>query len=960
MKMMFFLITPLCLAGLALAGPEEEGAYLGKIRQLTFEGKRAGEGYFSADNRLLVFQSEREPENPFYQIYLMDMETGDVRLVSPGHGKTTCSWVHPDNRRVLFASTHLDPLARAKQKEELELRASGKRRRYSWDYDEYFDLFSADLKNGGYARLTHSRGYDAEGSFSPDGKWIAFASNRHAYTETLSAEEQKIFANDKSYMMEIYIMPATGGEAVRLTSVNGYDGGPFFDAAGKRICWRRFAPDGVTAEILTMGLDGTDQRQLTHLQAMSWAPYFHPSGDYLIFATNLHGFGNFELYLVDDEGEKQPVRVTFTDGFDGLPVFTPDGKGLAWTSNRSSNRSSQIFMAQWDDAAARKALGLDRGDASGVDLSATRAAVAADDLRRHVAFLASEETEGRLTGTEGERKATAYVASVFRDLGLAPAGEDGTYFQQFPFIAGVSLGPDNDLRLDGRAYKVDLDWRPLAFTKTGPVEEAEVVFAGYGLQAPASDGFNEYDSYTHLDVKDRWVLVLRYLPERIGDDSRRHFNRYSGLRYKAMIVREQGARGLLVASGPNSRVKNELVKLAFDASLSGTSLPAISISNRLARDLVASAGKNLEEIQSSLDSGEPAMGFALPVKLSVKVDIVQEKRLGRNVVGRIRAGEGSAKSAVIVGAHVDHLGRGEGSGSLAKEDEHGQIHHGADDNASGVASILEMAQFLMDRKKSGRLLMKHDLIFAAWSGEELGLLGSNYYVNHFDGESQPDSLRPAVVAYLNLDMVGRLEKSLVLQGLGSSPYWAGEVERRNVPIGLPIVTRKDSYLPTDATSFYLKGVPILSAFTGSHADYHSPRDTPDKLNYQGMKDVARFMALVAHGLVQREAAPEYSEMEKPEGAGARAVMRAYLGTIPDYAQGDISGVKLSGVSKGGPAAKAGLRGGDIIVWLAGRKVENIYDYTYAIEAIKIGEPTKIMVMRGGERVELTVIPGSRE
>jgi Tol biopolymer transport system component len=352
MRSFFLLLLP-CLA---LAQTEVD--FLHQTRQLTFDGKRSGEGYFSADGAKMVFQSEREPDNPFYQIYLLDLETGDQERVSPGMGKTTCAWIHPTGTKVIFASTHLDAESTSKQKAEFAERASGRVRKYSWDYDEHYDLFEYSLTDKQLKPITTERGYDAEGAYSPDGKSIVLASNRAAYAEPLSLEEQKRLEVDKQYFMEIYVCDADGSHAKRLTNVKGYDGGPFFSADGKRICWRRFDEKGMIAEIWTMNVDGSDQRQITQLGAMSWAPFFHPSGDYLIFTTNLHGFDNFELYIVSATGKGKPVRVTSTEGFDGLPVFSPDGKKLSWTSGRTSSKQSQIFLADWDDTAARKALGL--------------------------------------------------------------------------------------------------------------------------------------------------------------------------------------------------------------------------------------------------------------------------------------------------------------------------------------------------------------------------------------------------------------------------------------------------------------------------------------------------------------------------------------------------------------------------------------------------------------------------
>ncbi|MCH2447173.1 MAG: peptidase M28, partial [Candidatus Marinimicrobia bacterium] len=423
----------------------QEAQFLSNIRQLTFEGRRAGEGYFGPSGKLMVLQSEREPDNPFYQIYLMDFETGDVERISPGYGKTTCSWIHPNRQLVLFASTHGDPEARKKQKEELEFRVSGKERRYSWDYDETFELYLYDRKSKNYRQLTNATGYDAEGAISPDGNWIVFSSNRLAYSNPLSDVDRKIFETDKAFMMDIYRMRTDGTNLQKLTDSRGYDGGPFFNHNGEKICWRRFSENGVTAEIFTMNADGSNQTQITEMGVMSWAPFFHPSGEYLIYATNIHGFGNFELYLVSTNGGP-PVRVTQTDRFDGLPVFSPDGQTLAWTSQRTADNQSQIFLGKWNHHAALEILnkaGVDTKEKNKTTREQLKPmgspAITAADLRRHVETLASPQLEGRMTGTTGEQKATQYVAEEFQRLGLESAGENSTYFQQFNFTAGMEI-----------------------------------------------------------------------------------------------------------------------------------------------------------------------------------------------------------------------------------------------------------------------------------------------------------------------------------------------------------------------------------------------------------------------------------------------------------------------------------------------------------------------------------------
>lgn len=958
MKRRYYLSLAL-LTLISTVAEADEARLMSNTRQLTFEGRRAGEGYFSNDGTKMIFQSEREPGNPFYQMYVLDMDTGDTERISPGHGKTTCGWIHPDGIRVLFASTHDDPEAKAKQKAELDFRASGKSRRYSWDYDEHYDIFEYDAKKGAYRNLTNVPGYDAEGAYSPDGRKIVFASNRAAYARDLTPEEKKTFEHDKSYFMDVYVMDADGKNVKRLTDSPGYDGGTFFSADGTKITWRRFSEDGAQAEVHTMNTDGTDQRQITRLGVMSWAPYFHPSDDYLVFTTNKHGFGNFELYIVDAAGRKTPRRVTFTKGFDGLPAFSPDGGKITWTSNRTPDKKSQIFIADWNDAEARRLLGLESKVAAAVTIPSTEPKITEKDVRAHVAALASADMEGRLTGTAGERKATAYVAEMFDRIGLEPAGDNGTWFQEFTFNAGASLGTANSLSLEGA--KLDRTWRPLAFSKTGRIGETEVAFAGYGIVAPTDGDQKAYDSYGDLDVRGKWVLVWRGLPQDAEPKRKLHLTRYSELQYKASEARKRGARGLIVAPAHGVPYKDPLVRFAYDSTGGTSSLVAISVDGATSARQLARAGKDAETLTRDMDSGKAVPGFAIPgVRIAVSIDIVRERRTGRNVLARLPADRGVAGPAVMIGAHVDHLGRGETSGSLAREQEKGQVHYGADDNASGIAAMLEIAQHLAGQWKSGKLKARRDILFAAWSGEELGLLGSGHYVRALAPRKSETKLSGRIGAYLNMDMVGRLNGPLQLFGVGSSPIWKREIERSNVPVGLSIVTKNDSYLPTDATSFYLKGVPILHAFTGVNSEYSTPRDTANRLNYPGLVKVARLMGGIARGLARSAEAPVYVKLAAPKGQGGRKRAKIYLGTIPDYAEEGAKGVKISGTSKDSPAEKAGLKGGDYIVRLAGIDIENIYDFVNILNTLKIGKAEELVVVRGGVRVSLTITPAARE
>ena len=949
--------------------PAEESQFLSNIRQLTYDGKRAGEGYFSEDGNALIFQSEREQDNPFYQIYLLNLLTGDTHRVSPGIGKTTCAFFRPGTDEVLYASTHHDVFAKAKQEEELKFRASGQERRYSWDYDEAMDIFSANRDGSNLKQLTNAPGYDAEASYSPDGKHIVFCSLRDAYPKSLlSPKELKQLEVDPAYFGEIYIMNADGSNQIRLTDSPGYDGGPFFTPDGQHIVWRHFTTDGSQADIYTMRIDGSNVRRLTDFNSMSWAPYFHPTGAYVIFASNKLGFSNFELYLVDASGRHQPIRVTTTDGFDGLPVFSPDGNRLCWTSNRNSQDVSQLYLAEWNHEAALEAIAAaprsQNASVHPIGRVSDSKSSKKTSIREHIEFLADDALAGRMTGSEGAKRAAEHIAAQFAQLNLKPVGDEQSYFQSFEFTAGRRIiSEENRFHITRQMhgseqvmeFGVEKDFQPLSFSRNGVVE-GEVVFVGYGLSVPGKLG-EGYDAYAGLDVKDKVVVALRYVPEGVEPERRQQLNRYAGLRYKAMQAREQGAKAFLVVAGPNSPNAGKLIPLDFDSSLADSGIVAASISDTVANTLFAPSGKNLKEVQSGLDVENPHFvgQFPLPdVKIKIVVSVEKVKKTDQNVVALLPPLELTDDTEyVIVGAHYDHIGYGE-IGSLARKGEEGQIHNGADDNASGTAVVLDLATTLSAAYQEHPEKFNRGVIFALWSGEELGLIGSTHFVNY------PIVPLKKITAYINFDMVGRLrENKLILQGVGSSSVWTKLIEKRNIPIGFNLTLQTDPYLPTDVTAFYPKEVPVLSFFTGGHEDYNRPTDDIETLNYDGLERIARLAHGIVSDLISAAERPEYVQVERSQSEeGSRDTLRAYLGTIPDYTT-EGTGVKLSGVRAGGPADKAGLKGGDIIVEFGGQQIANIYDYTYALDAVKIGEPVEVVVLREGKKVKLTVTPEAR-
>lgn len=271
--------------------------FMSRPRQLTFEGRRNGEAYFSPDSTKLIFSGEREPGNPFFQIYILDLLTGDSNRVSPGTGMTTCAYFRPASTTVLFASSHLDPEAERKQQAEFDRRKKqGPSRYLGWNYEPHYDVFTSDREGGQLTRLTDTFGYDAEAAYSNNGRMIIFCSMRDAYpNDQLTPELRKEFETRQENFAELYIMNADGSNQRRLTDWWGYDGGPFFSPDDKRVVWRHFEDNGMIADVYTINIDGTDRRRLTDFEAMSWAPFYHPSGDYVVFTTNKHGFDDSTL-----------------------------------------------------------------------------------------------------------------------------------------------------------------------------------------------------------------------------------------------------------------------------------------------------------------------------------------------------------------------------------------------------------------------------------------------------------------------------------------------------------------------------------------------------------------------------------------------------------------------------------------------------------------------------------------
>jgi len=585
--------------------------------------------------------------------------------------------------------------------------------------------------------------------------------------------------------------------------------------------------------------------------------------------------------------------------------------------------------------------------------------------RSHVETLASEKFGGREAGSQGERLAADYIVSQLTRIGARPLPGRGDMFQSFEFTAGsrdggsrISMRHDAGLNtgtiggvvggLDPNGQSPDV--RALSFSDDAAVT-AGVVFGGYGIVVPEAQSFG-YDSYASLDVKDKIVLILRYFPEDADKDVKATLARYSELRYKAMQARLHGAKAMLVVTGPRSPNAGELVPMTFDTAIAGSGIPAASISGSMAEAIFRAGGKTLVDVQKDLDTGNPHVaGFALDgVSVTVTTRVIREKKTARNVVAYIPATgpvAGIQKPWVAVGAHYDHLGTG-GGNSLASREEAGRPHVGADDNASGTASVMALAEALSKQPQR-----KRNLLIALWSAEEIGLIGSKEFV------TSPPVPIDQIEAYVNFDMVGRMkDNKLAAQATGTSPVWGSLIERANVRAGFDIAIQPDPYQPTDVSSFNDASVPSLSFTTGAHVDYHKPSDTADKIDYEDLDRVVDFATAIARQLLDLDTPPLFTRVEQSSQTASRTGLRVFTGTVPDYTA-EVKGLLLGGVIAGGPAEKAGLQKGDVIVEIAGQSITNIYDYTYALELLKIDQPVKVVYTRAGKRIEATLTPTVR-
>jgi len=543
----------------------------------------------------------------------------------------------------------------------------------------------------------------------------------------------------------------------------------------------------------------------------------------------------------------------------------------------------------------------------------------ASKLQQHVSYLASDALDGRRTGTPGANDAARYIAGEFSRAGLTPANGKverkpraiiASYLQTFPYVGRVELGKNNVLSTSGVTFRAGEDWMPLGISANQTLDLTGIVNAGYGITANELNHNDYKGTYSKTQV----AVVRSGTPD--GDNPHGRFTTAGQLRFKVAAAQSAGVGALLIISSEDDLKNEPLAHLSYDnAGLAG--IPVAVISKQAAEKLASAK------------------------ELKLTTDVVRAEVPAYNVVGVLEGSDPGLKNeTIILGAHYDHLGRG-GEGSLAPRS--GEIHHGADDNASGTAGLIELARvFGAQRPK-----LKRTLVFIAFGGEEEGLLGSNYYVNH------PLVPLDKTTAMINMDMIGRMKDSkLMIGGVGTATEWRPLLAKTDFSLTLS----DDGFGPSDHSSFYSKQIPVLFFFTGTHNDYHKPSDTFDKINYN---DEARILNLVARIVKDIDTADKRLTYTTAKSAPPRTGgFRVYLGTIPNYADTN-DGLLLDGVRDDSPAAKGGLKAGDRIVKIGNTDVKNVYDYTQALGEMKAGQEYVFEVMRGTERLTLKITPATR-
>ena len=577
------------------------------------------------------------------------------------------------------------------------------------------------------------------------------------------------------------------------------------------------------------------------------------------------------------------------------------------------------------------------------------ATISPDAYLAHVKYLASPELKGRATGSPELEKAAGYIASQFQSFGVKPV-PGSTYQQAFTTTVGATLGPTNRIDITDTGKTTTLPLRvgfiPFSFSSSGTIS-APVVFVGYGITA------NEYhyDDYAGIDVKDKIVLLVRHEPQENDANSVFHgkeLTQHSTFAIKAVNAKMHGARGVILINDAyphHTPAEDRLEPFGQATGPTDSGVLFVQVKEATAAAWLKSEGRDLHEVLDNIDKELKPQSFTLShVTANMTLNIQHDMKTVHNVAAYI---PGRTKEYVIVGAHYDHLGLGD-EHSLAPS-QIGTIHPGADDNASGTAGVIELARYFSQQPQQQR-----GILFITFAGEELGLLGSNYYTGH------PLLPLDDAVTMLNMDMIGRIRGGKVyVNGTGTGSTLDKLVQSIMPPAGFKLdLSEATGYGGSDHMSFTVKQVPVLFFFSGLHGDYHKPSDTWDKIDAPGAAKLLGYVAQIAIRLMNDPERPKFQRIAEPKApSGSSSSSSGYgpnFGSIPDFDE-PPHGVRFADVRDGTPAAKAGLKAGDILIQFDGKDIGNLYDFTYALQAHKPGDEVLVKVLRGSQTIEAKVL-----
>ena len=561
------------------------------------------------------------------------------------------------------------------------------------------------------------------------------------------------------------------------------------------------------------------------------------------------------------------------------------------------------------------------------------------EIMGHIQYLSHEDRKGRKPGTRESRDVIAYLIKEFKSNGIKPGAKNQSYTQSFDIETGIELGESNFLTINDDSLEINKDYIPLWFS-ANKTESSSAIFAGYGFNI--NEESIQWNDYENIDVKNKWVIVFRKSPE--ADNVHSIFREHSSFHKKMLVARDNGAVGIIFVSQVEDTT---LFPLNYISGYKNDGIPAVHISNETANKLFKPLGWTQEMLQETMNRSMESVNFEIPnLTIEASVELKLTKDRAANVIGILKSGNRKYREELIViGAHFDHLGLG-GERSGSRQVDTLAVHPGADDNASGVSGLLEIAQKVSSFKSK----LKRSIVFIAFDAEETGLLGSKFFI-----ENPPFPLEQ-VTTMINLDMIGRMKEStFTVGGVGTSLIFEPLLDSLSLNRGFTVNKTMAGFGPSDHASFYAMDIPVLFFFTGVHSDYHTPKDTWDLINVEGEKRILNYIYDLVIKLSKNNNRPLFKESGPKSSSMSNGVQfKVSLGIMPSYA-GTGDGLEIDGISrKDGPAFKAGMKKGDIIKFIDGKPVNDIYEYMERLSNLEKGMTVPIKIMRNGKLITLSV------